>query len=144
MISEIIQGGLYIGTIHDAIYDKREWGLIICVAEWDNFTDEERNDLMVQNRAVLHVPFMVYEQGDGLFQHCRADLRKLDLVSAAIKMGISTGPVLVHCAAGRERSPLAVIWYLCGGNFLKIDDAYEEVKQKRPIIEDRRSWLWRR
>jgi hypothetical protein len=62
-----------------------------------------------------------------------------DVVDRHLK--VPTRRVLVFCAAGIERSPLAVAWYLqehCG---LTLDEAYSLIRRKRPIVRDRRAWL---
>ena len=49
--------------------------------------------------------------------------------------------VVVHCAMGMERAPLAVVGYLTKYQNMTIDDAYELIVSKRPIVCDRRHWL---
>src|SRR5579884_2643613 len=49
--------------------------------------------------------------------------------------------VLLHCGAGIERSPLACVWFLHTKRNMDFDEAYEFVKEKRPIVADRRTWL---
>jgi len=50
-------------------------------------------------------------------------------------------PLLVHCRGGVERSPLTVVAWLVQRKKMDIDEAYEFVKFKRPVVEDRRMWL---
>lgn len=149
MITEIIPG-LFIGTVWDSYGIKKEWGLRICVAEWDNFSNEEQHDLMYGNGELILAPFMIYEkpQAGGIngsipIWNSYANIKILEKISWFITVALDNnfGDVLVHCAAGVERSPLAVIWYLMNRNSISLDDAYKIVKQKRPIIEDRRSWI---
>jgi len=151
MLTEIVHN-LWIGTIHDAIYDKTNWSLIICCAEWDNFSAEERDYLMVQNRAIAHVPFMKYSRKYSddpnepcIMQDCEADINKLNLLAALIPQGLLRGRVLVHCAAGVERSPLAVSWYLLHYRsefkFNSLEEAFALVKSKRPNVENRLDWI---
>lgn len=49
--------------------------------------------------------------------------------------------LLVHCAAGIERSPLAVVWYLHKFYHMSRDEAYDMVKEIRPQVQDRQLWL---
>lgn len=65
---------------------------------------------------------------------------ELDKVVECIHNNIDKG-VVVHCAMGMERSPLSVVWYLKTHDGASIDQAYDLVRQARPIAMDRRSWL---
>lgn len=49
--------------------------------------------------------------------------------------------IVIHCAMGMERSPLAIVWYLHRKQKLSLDDAYEKVVEARPIVLDRRGWI---
>ena len=49
--------------------------------------------------------------------------------------------VLVHCEEGCERAPLVVAWFLKTRRAMTLDEAYELLKSRRPIVEDRRRWL---
>ena len=49
--------------------------------------------------------------------------------------------IVLHCAMGMERAPLAVVWYLHKNEGLSIDDAYKEVIEARPIVCRRKRWL---
>ena len=49
--------------------------------------------------------------------------------------------VVLHCAMGMERAPLAVVWYLNKNESLSIDDAYKDVIKARPIVCRREMWL---
>lgn len=150
MLSEILPN-LYIGTIHDAIHTmdvehRSRWGLVIWVAEADEFDTQEVWDLLNVNRLVLHAPFMIYTKeidSDTGYQHCRANTEILGTIANIIELAITSGPVpiLVHCAAGVERSPLAVIYYLVAKHRYSLEEAFRFVKQRRPIIEDRLNWL---
>jgi protein-tyrosine phosphatase len=48
--------------------------------------------------------------------------------------------VLVHCGAGVERSPLTVAWYLREKSGMDWDQAYALLREKRPVVQDRREW----
>jgi protein-tyrosine phosphatase len=51
-------------------------------------------------------------------------------------------PLLVHCYAGMERSPLTLAyWLVQTGNKEDYAEAYEFLKSIRPIVEDRTAWL---
>lgn len=49
--------------------------------------------------------------------------------------------VLVHCWAGEERSPLAVVWFLHRHRGMSFDDAYALVLASRAVATDCRAWL---
>lgn len=49
--------------------------------------------------------------------------------------------VLVHCAAGIERSPLVIAHYLHEQFRMSLDDAYDWIRRHRPIVQDRRAWI---
>ena len=53
----------------------------------------------------------------------------------------SSRSILIHCKGGVERSPLAVACYLSYINTWSLDDSYEYIRARRPVIEDRRVWL---
>jgi predicted protein tyrosine phosphatase len=51
-------------------------------------------------------------------------------------------PMLVHCGAGIERSPLTVAWFMCRKQFVAdLDEAYAWLMKRRPVVQDRRIWL---
>jgi Dual specificity phosphatase, catalytic domain len=49
-------------------------------------------------------------------------------------------PIVVHCLAGVDRSPMVIVRYLCLVHKLTMDDAYLWVRAHRPV-NDRRDWL---
>ncbi len=49
--------------------------------------------------------------------------------------------VVVHCYLGLERSVLSVAWYLHTKMNMSLDEAYEVIREGRPVILDRRHWL---
>jgi hypothetical protein len=71
----------------------------------------------------------------------RCDAHLLKRSHRAIDEFLRAGPVLVHCLAGRERSPLVLATWLCERHGLILGAAYELIISKRPIIEKREFWL---
>jgi protein-tyrosine phosphatase len=69
--------------------------------------------------------------------------QQLDLVAEITdKYRKKNIPVTIHCAAGEERSPLAVIWYLYKfGHAKSLEQAFEIVKAKKPDIINRLEWI---
>ena len=49
--------------------------------------------------------------------------------------------IVVHCAMGMERSPLAIVWYLHRYKNMGFNDAYRKLTDARPIVLDRRGWI---
>jgi protein-tyrosine phosphatase len=66
----------------------------------------------------------------------------LDITASVIDNALTGGRrVLVHCGAGSERAPLTVAWFLNRRRAMSLDAAYDLLKRKRPIVQDRRFWL---
>jgi protein-tyrosine phosphatase len=71
-------------------------------------------------------------------------IASLDLTASVIDKALAEGRrVLVHCGAGSERAPLTVAWFLNRRRAMSLDTAYELLKRKRPIVQDRSFWLRR-
>ncbi|MGH8013548.1 MAG: dual specificity protein phosphatase family protein [Candidatus Binataceae bacterium] len=118
METEIIPN-LFVGDLDDA---RREFnGMVICVLQ-----DKPRSE---PDRAIW-MPFL--ENGRATLDSTAA------LIDAALKLSLR---VLVHCEEGCERAPLVVAWFLKTRRGMSLDDAYELMKTRRPIISDRRQWL---
>ena len=67
---------------------------------------------------------------------------RLDILTFTIDYGLrKKGYVCVHCTAGLERSPLVVAWYLHIYESVSLDEAYNMIRQIRPQVFDRRSWI---
>ncbi len=117
-MTEIV-ANLFVGDMVDAKsgFD----GLIVCVLEEKPF-DEPAN--------ATWVPFLA----EGL--------RSLEITAEIIEQALAGGrAVLVHCGAGSERAPLAVAWYLSRRREMTLDEAYDLLKSRRPVVQDRRFWL---
>jgi protein-tyrosine phosphatase len=119
-MTEIIDN-LFVGGVDDA--QSGFEGLIICVLE-EKPMDEPPN--------AVCIPFMA--EGVG----------SLETVASAIDDALASGRrVLVHCGAGSERAPLTIAWFLNRRRAMSLDAAYDLLKHKRPIVQDRRVWLRR-
>ncbi|HEY1851366.1 MAG TPA: dual specificity protein phosphatase, partial [Candidatus Binataceae bacterium] len=69
-------------------------------------------------------------------------ISSLDITAGVIDNALAAGRrVLVHCGAGSERAQLTVAWFLHRRRAMSLDDAYDLLKRKRPIVQDRRAWL---
>ena len=141
-MNEIVPG-LYVsgyGEWTDEVYDEDKW-LVICVLENCNQQGFERYPRIEHTK---HYPLLRGEQISPSEYATRwpASRQALDQVASEIATGIHEGRnVLVHCGAGLERSPLAVVWYLSKSMGISIDAAYEIVRRARPQVYDRQSWL---
>ena len=58
-----------------------------------------------------------------------------------IRMALKETNVLVHCMMGVSRSASMVIWHLMTREKMGLAEAYNLVKQKRPIINPNRGFV---
>jgi len=119
--NEIIPG-LYLGGVTAARdkYNLRRIGVhyILTVAEIDPFYPEEFN------YKVLKVDDHDEQDLSMYFSECRA----------FIEEGRKSGGILVHCAAGISRSATMVIMYVMTMQKLRMQQAFDYVCARRPII----------
>jgi hypothetical protein len=115
--SEII-ANLFVGDLQ---YAQRFDGMIISVLP-ERFAPEPAHAAML--------PFL--RNGRATLDSTAA------LIDAALAIYLRT---LVRCEEGCERAPLTVAWFLHTRRTMSIDEDYALLKQRRPIIEDRRRWL---
>lgn len=120
MWSEIVPG-LYVSGMYE--WPRDFSGLLICVLE-NKPVEEPDNATWI---PILKVG--------------RAELSQLDAVAEVIESQLASRVVVVHCGAGIERSPLAVVWFLYKKRGMTLDEAYTLVRSKRPIVQDRQNWL---
>jgi len=121
-MSQILDN-LYLGNLDDALNAPPDF-VIVCVLEYQ--PPNEPN-------GAYRFPFL---EG-GL-----ANVKVLDEFADFVDKLLSEGrKVLVHCAMGVERSPLAVVWYLHKKKGMSIPEAYAFVKSKRNVVADRTVWL---
>jgi Dual specificity phosphatase, catalytic domain len=115
--SEIV-ANLYVGDLQDAVkFD----GMIISVLA-DVPAGEPRRS--------IQLPFLVGGRA------------RLDTTAAVIDAALALNlRVLVHCEEGSERAPLIVAWYLVSRRGMSLDEAYNLLRARRPIVRDRRKWL---
>lgn len=142
MISEIIPH-LFIGTLDDA----RDFdGAIYCVMNaWP--VGEPAQAIWMPITAAPEFAFGIARFIPKDDMTGRALISNLWALTALITHDLNSGiDTLVHCREGRERSPLAVAFFLvncrigraAGWSF---DVAYAMIKAKRPIVDDCRAWL---
>ncbi len=121
--NEIIPG-LWIGDSQDA---EKFQGIRICVHEAGC------------NHGCFQGPILK----QVLVPEIRASVLQLNSLAEFIdrQMKKNEGPVLVHCGAGIERSPLTVTWYLQSKQKMSLEEAWQLVSKNRPQAQDRRVWL---
>ncbi len=122
-----ILSNLYVGDIDDAhkFRQQKPDGVIICVLEERPFNEPFK---------AYHIP-VITNSG-----HVHTE--QLDHIAFFLESLIKNGAeVLVHCAAGIERSPLTVAYYISYSKGISIDEAYKIVKRQRPQAQDRTIWL---
>ena len=121
-MSQILDN-LYLGSLDDALNAPPDF-VIVCVLEYQPPNEP---------KGAYRFPFL---EG-GL-----ANIKVLDEFADFVDKLLSEGrKVLVHCAMGIERSPLAVVWYLHKKKGMSIPEAYAFVKSKRNVVADRTIWL---
>lgn len=125
--SEIIHPWLFLGSVIDAAHWEGE---ALCVHEL------LFPPLIKPTEIRVPVVYQLIHPSRMVAQHQQLDVCKA-IIAAHEESKV---PLLVHCMAGVERSPLTIVWYLMSKG-MTIDDAYKLVKSKRPQVEDRRQWL---
>jgi hypothetical protein len=115
--SEIV-ANLYVGDLQDAVkFD----GMIISVLG-------DRPEC--EPCGAVQLPFLLSGRA------------RLDTIAAVIDAALALNlRLLVHCEEGSERAPLVVAWYLATRRGMTLDEAYDLLKARRPIVRDRRQWL---
>jgi protein-tyrosine phosphatase len=125
---------LYLGDWQDAL-TFRDWGCTLCVIETHK---ADRYDGMT-----YYVPILDHDEYDLAIIPPRALISKLDEACDILDdHALNKMDIIVHCWAGMERSPLTLAYWLVRSKRQpNLDEAYKFLKSKRPIVEDRRSWL---
>ena len=136
MVSKILDH-LYLGDAEDA---KNFDGTIICAMQ--EIPEDEPMEAywipVIRSSVPLNIKELIADQGAEI----TALQQQLSLIAEIIFHHEGSGkPVLVHCLAGIERSPLAIVFYLHYFKKMNWDEAYEYVKEKRPQVQNRLQWL---
>lgn len=90
-----------------------------------------------------YIPILDHDEDSLAIVPPQAMISKLDEACEIIDDHLLNHvPLLVHCWAGVERSPLTLAyWLVKSKRRANLDGAYIFLKHLRPIVEDRRSWL---
>lgn len=136
MVTKIFDG-LYLGDWNDALsFD----GEIICVMQ-EILSIEPKNAYwipIIRTSGRLNNDELIDDQDVEVF----ALKHQLMLVTQIVNDNLEKKKdTLIHCMAGIERSPLAVVY--CVRRFMNLgwDEAYDYVKDKRPEVANRLEWL---
>ena len=124
----LILPNLYLGDLQDAIdFDKAvPKGRIVVVLEQRPGNEPHKS---------FHLPLLTSTSH-------RIHSTQLDQLACFIHSIVNQKiDLLIHCAAGIERSPLGTVWYLHKFHNMTLDEAYAHVKKLRPQIQDRQVWL---
>lgn len=65
---------------------------------------------------------------------CPVPPEMLQVVEAAIREGVRTGKVLVHCVSGVSRSPVMVALYVHQVGYKDFDSALRWIQELRPVV----------
>lgn len=134
-----VEPNLYLGDWQDALANSkfaRHDGLdTLCVIE--THLDDMYPGL------TYYVPILDHDEESLALIPPQALISKLDEACEIIDDHLlNHEPLLVHCWAGVERSPLTLAyWLVKSKRRANLDGAYRFLKHIRPIVEDRRSWL---
>ncbi len=120
----------------------------IHVSGWEGASDFDgdviflHHDIQWYSKG-LHIPILRKRpNSDTDRTGAEVNFENLDFIVSHIEYHFATNrSLLVHCKGGVERSPLAVAAWLRNYRKIPLDDAYEYIKMKRSVVEDRRYWL---
>ena len=116
----------------------------IGITDFEGSREAQFNDCFVINVAE-ELMGNIYDNVDIPFEGDRINLHaQMNKFADLVDGKLSEHPdnkVVVHCAMGMERAPLAVVGYLMKYEHLTVDEAYELIVSKRPIVCDRRIWM---
>ena len=116
----------------------------IGITDFEGSREAQLNNYFVINVAE-ELMGNIYDNVDIPFEGDRENLQiQMSKFADLVEEKLQEHPenrVVVHCAMGMERAPLAVVGYLMKYKALTVDEAYELIVPKRPIVCDRRIWM---
>lgn len=132
MTLDEVYNRIFIGNIEDS---QKFQGVICCVLEGSSIELANTKALKTSHKFPIFDP--VAAQMD------MAMLEQLTQFVNRVLKGKESN-ILIHCAAGMERSPLAtayVLFRLFPDEFYHFEDAYKHVKEKHPDTRFRYGWM---
>ena len=130
MTANRIIKGLYVGDYIDAHNTNGKVDVLVNVLESRSPVTDVAGE--------LHIP-IAKEGRDGSMH---ADIKQLNKVASIIDKNLKAHKmILLHCAAGSERSPLTIMWYLHVKKGVPLNVAYEIVKARRPQTRYCLNWI---
>jgi protein-tyrosine phosphatase len=127
-----IQPLLFLGSYHDALHESSHFDILISALSVPEYR-------MLEVEAPQHVEWhkLILEDTE------EEEIGKyFTLVSTIIRIGLRDGKrILVHCAAGKSRSPTLVMAHLMMEHEWTRREAYEYVSRKRMIIEPNEGFM---
>lgn len=142
-----------IGSFVEAYKNSDQFDLIINVADILEMDKWEKNEYLInilKNQPIILIPILRYSERKpnepewASYRDVWVDPDAMNLVYRNLCWAVDSGKkTLIHCMAGQERSPLALVWYLHRRYKKSIDDCSKFVMRKHPPTQDRREWLKR-
>lgn len=134
----LIKNGIFIGNAHSVIGNfatkdpdiLEDMNIKVVISA---LTEEEYEDYMIAKEDFPNIDWhrlVIDDDKDERISEYFFSVHKI--ISNAIT---DNKNVIVHCAAGMSRSPTLVIAYLMIENRWSYEEAFNYVKNKRPIVE---------
>lgn len=121
---------LFVGSMDTAYEASKHDFTIICVV------DKFHNLPLLP--GTKHIPITKINR----YGRIEASITGLNRVALLIDDNLKKGKdILVHCGAGMERGPLAVMWYLHIFHKMTLDDAYNKVSRAHSDTMYRINWI---
>ena len=136
-MADKIKDCIWLGDFVDALKFEGE---IICVLQ-DIPKGEPKEALwipVVRSSTTLTDTQLVAEQDAYVY----AQKSNLDLIARILEENKQKSiKTLIHCMAGIERSPLAIVHWLHTYHGFSYNEAYKYVQKRRPEVQNRLQWL---
>jgi len=143
-ITENVAIGEYLDTLNRELLKKEKIECVLSVREFSSEKEEEMCNFL--DIDYYHVQVGAHQEPDPIKIELRTAAYMLELLSQKYKR------ILVHCAAGIDRAPFVVAYWLASTTCLMqewkdlgckkcIGEYYRVVKKKRPQIIEHYEWI---